>query len=31
MIDRRNPARESNARPLFRLPHGAGVSLKHLT
>ena len=30
MFDRRNPVRESGARPLFRLPKGAGVSLKHL-
>ena len=31
MFDRRNPARESVARQLFRLLKGVGVSLKHLT
>ena len=30
MFDRLNPARESGARPLFRLPKGAGGIRKHL-
>ena len=31
MIDRRNPARESGVRPLFRLLKGDDGSRKHLT